>query len=86
MTSRGTVMVKGGVVAGVVWVEVGMVVGVGLFTAVRAGAGIGVAADVGGESGIASDGVETSPHPASMYTPTNTLTMSHGHMAQFYQT
>ena len=31
-------------------------------------------------------GVEASPQPASAATLTNTLTMSHGHMAQFYQT
>ena len=65
MTSRGTVMVPGGVVSGRVgWVGVEIVAGVGLSTAAGAVVGIGVAADVGGESRSDTVGVEASPHPA----------------------
>ena len=112
-------MVSVGVVGGGgSWVEVAMVVRVGVCTGVGAGVGVTVAADVSiaarvevgagvgvgalvspgptvildsapavdGEIGNDTVGVEVSPHPASTATLTNTLTISRGHMAQFYQT
>ena len=70
----------------------GVLVAIGLGVAVGAGVEVAVAADVSVAANVEVDagcdtvGVEAFPQPASTATPTNTLTMSHGHMDQFYQT